>query len=69
MQYKDSFTEALYGNQENCIPKEYDWFSPLLGDWEFDYNDTFLNGDCSMPQRKLKGKWIFRRILGIWYWT
>ena len=64
MQHRDSFIDALYGNQEDhCIPTEYDWFSPLLGDWEFDYNDSFLNGDCSKPQRKLKGEWIFRRVL------
>ena len=31
MQHRDSFIDALYGNQEDhCIPTEYDWFSPLL---------------------------------------
>ena len=36
MQHRDSFIDSLYGNQEDhCIPTEYDWFSPLLGDWEF----------------------------------
>ena len=35
----DSFIEALYGRSEETIPEEYDWFAPLLGDWEFDYKD------------------------------
>ena len=35
----DSFIEALYGQSEETIPEEYDWFAPLLGDWEFDYKD------------------------------
>ena len=33
----DNFIEALYGQPEGTIPEEYDWFAPLLGDWEFDY--------------------------------
>ena len=45
------------------IPEEYDWFAPLLGDWEFDYKDKFIDGDRSRPQRQLKGEWIFRRVL------
>ena len=28
----DSFIEALYGQSEETIPEEYDWFAPLLGD-------------------------------------
>ena len=38
----DSFIEALYGQSEETIPEEYDWFAPLLGDWEFDYKDKFI---------------------------
>ena len=59
----DSFIEALYGRSEETIPEEYDWFAPLLGDWEFDYKDKFIDGDRSRPQRQLKGEWIFRRVL------
>ena len=51
----DSFIEALYGRSEETIPEEYDWFAPLLGDWEFDYKDKFIDGDRSRPQRQLKG--------------
>ena len=56
----DSFIEALYGQSEETIPEEYDWFAPLLGDWEFDYKDKFIDGDRSRPQRQLKGEWIFQ---------
>ena len=59
----DSFIEALYGQSEETIPEEYDWFAPLLGDWEFEYKDKFIDGDRSRPQRQLKGEWIFRRVL------
>ena len=59
----DSFIEALYGQSEETIPEEYDWFAPLLGDWEFEYKDEFIDGDRSRPQRQLKGEWIFRRVL------
>ena len=45
----DSFIEALYGRSEETIPEEYDWFAPLLGDWEFDYKDKFIDGDRSRP--------------------
>ena len=38
----DNFIEALYGQPEGTIPEEYDWFAPLLGDWEFDYKDKFM---------------------------
>ena len=39
----DHFIEALYGQPEGTIPEEYDWFAPLLGDWEFDYKDKFID--------------------------
>ena len=51
----DNFIEALYGQPEGTIPEEYDWFAPLLGDWEFDYKDKFIDGDHNRPQRQLKG--------------
>ena len=53
----DNFIEALYGQPEGTIPEEYDWFAPLLGDWEFDYKDKFIDGDHNRPQRQLKGEW------------
>lgn len=57
----DIFTDVLYGEETNFIPKEYDWFSKLLGDWDFDYYDGYDdNGNYS---RHVKGEWIFRRIL------
>ena len=59
----DNFIEALYGQPEGTIPEEYDWFAPLLGDWEFDYKDKFIDGDHNRPQRQLKGEWIYRRVL------
>lgn len=54
----DEFTLALYGAASQPIPGEYDWFAPLIGDWEFDY--------CDFPEgreRHVAGEWIFRRIL------
>lgn len=55
----DTFTEALYGKENQSIPKEYDWFSKLIGDWEFDYYDGYGNDSL----RHVEGEWIFRRIL------
>lgn len=53
------FVKALLGNQETSkIPKEYDWFAPLLGDWDFDYYD----GE-GLKERHVKGEWLFRRAL------
>lgn len=32
----NEFTKALLGcGTESKIPEEYDWFAPLLGDWDF----------------------------------
>lgn len=53
----DTFTEALFGQSTPKIPAEYDWFAPLIGDWDFDYYD-----DKDSP-RHVEGEWIFRRIL------
>lgn len=53
------FVKALLGNQgASQIPKEYDWFAPLLGDWDFDYYD----GE-GLKKRHVAGEWIFRRAL------
>lgn len=50
----DSFIEALYGQTEEKIPEEYDWFAPLLGDWDFEYKDSFIDGDCNRPKRHIR---------------
>jgi|GEM_PF-2670455 hypothetical protein len=39
----DSFIDALLSQKTDKIPDEYDWFAPLLGDWDCDYYDE-LNG-------------------------
>lgn len=50
----DMFYEALL-SKENPIPKEDDWYAPLIGDWVFDYFET--------SGRRLKGEWFFRKAL------
>ena len=46
----DRFAEALLSRQANsALPLEDDWFAPLLGDWEFDYQDR--------SGRRLLGVW------------
>ncbi len=52
----DNFTSALISTKAN-IKKEYDWFAPLVGDWNFEYTDDIGGG------RKVEGEWFFRRIL------
>lgn len=54
----DSFSEALLSGRTDKIPEEYDWFAPLIGDWDCDYTDDFEG-----KSRFVKGEWIFRRIL------
>lgn len=56
----DAFIEALFSEKTDKIPDEYDWFSPLIGDWDFDYYDNFCEKDKS---RHVKGEWEFRRII------
>ena len=71
----DSFIEALYGQSEETIPEEYDWFAPLLGDWEFDYKDKFIDGDRSSqavitPIHNTNSKCthpIYKVVIGILY--
>ena len=55
----ESFMEALLSVENSKIPEEYDWFAPLLGDWNFDYHDGY-DKDCI---RTVKGEWLFRRVL------
>ena len=54
----DSFYEALVSGKTDRIPDEYDWFKPLLGDWDCDYYDEYEG-----KKRHVKGEWLFRRIL------
>ena len=54
----DSFSDALLSAKTDKIPDEYDWFAPLLGDWDCDYYDEFGG-----QKRYVKGEWIFRRVL------
>ena len=54
----DTFSEALLSPETGRIPEAYDWFAPLIGDWDCDYTDE-LDG----RRRHVKGEWIFRRIL------
>lgn len=52
----DAFLEALTAG-ENKIPRSFDWFAPLLGDWDFTYTDGLSGG------RAVQGEWLFRRAL------
>lgn len=55
----NTFMEALLSEKTGKIPVEYDWFAPLIGDWDFDYYDSYDKDVL----RHVKGEWIFRRIL------
>lgn len=51
-----AFEDALLSKNKNeIIPDKYDWYAPLIGDWDFVFFDTY--------GRQVKGEWIFRRIL------
>ena len=54
----DYFTSALISKYTTKIPPEFDWFAPLIGDWDFSYHD---NQDDI--RRDIQGEWLFRRIL------
>ena len=49
----DSFYEALVSGKTDRIPDEYDWFKPLLGDWDCDYFDEYEG-----KKRHVKGEWL-----------
>ena len=55
----DFFSEALLSDKTEKIPEAYDWFAPLIGEWDCDYYDEPEKGQ----KRHVKGEWIFRRIL------
>ena len=54
----NTFSQALLSEKTDKIPDEYDWFAPLLGDWDCDYDDNYGG-----QPRHVKGEWIFRRVL------
>lgn len=56
------FTEALSDNASDIIPQGYDWYAPLIGDWDFDYYDGY-DGSENEPLRHVRGEWLFRKIL------
>lgn len=55
----DTFLEALVSDNTDTIPEEYDWFAPLIGNWDLDYYDSY----DEPVHRHIKGEWIFRRVL------
>ncbi len=55
----DTFSEALLSEKTDLIPAAYDWFAPLIGDWDCDYYDEPEKG----RKRHVVGEWLFRRIL------
>ena len=55
----DTFCGALLSPVTERIPGEYDWFAPLIGDWDCDYYDEPAGGG----KRHVKGEWLFRRVL------
>ena len=55
---KDEFTDALLNNADKIILEEYDWYAPLIGDWDFDYYD---NLESPQP-RHVIGEWISEKF-------
>ena len=55
----DVFSGALLSDRTDKIPEGYDWFAPLIGDWDCDYYDEPEPG----RRRHVAGEWLFRRIL------
>lgn len=54
----DTFDSALHSGYTMAIPPEYDWFGPLVGDWDFKYYDHRKSTGFAVT-----GQWLFRRIL------
>lgn len=55
----DFFAALTSGERSPLLPEEYDWYAPLLGDWDTVYTDGF---DQPEP-RRVQGEWLFRRGL------
>ncbi len=52
------FANALAGNYTQKIPREDDWFAPMIGDWKV----SCYSRSGSDPWQR-RGQWLFRRIL------
>ena len=50
----DSFMEALLSEKTDKIPEEYDWFAPLIGDWDFEYHDGYHTYTCEKYMTRLR---------------
>ena len=44
----DNFIEALLSEKTDKIPDEYDWFAPLLGDWDVTISTSLLKATNDM---------------------
>ena len=55
----DNFIEALLSGKTDKSPDEYDWFAPLLGDWDCDYYDEPTAG----RKRHVKGDKLVGKVL------
>lgn len=54
------FVTALCSNIRNeRVPKEYDFFGSLIGEWDIIWNDHLEDSE----PRQVKGEWIFSRVL------
>ena len=56
----NEFSDALIDTgKKGKIPKEYDWFGFLIGEWDILYSDNHGTG----RERQVKGEWIFSWVL------
>ena len=53
----NEFLIALVSEERNqIIPADRDYFSELIGEWDFDWNDL-------IGKKTAKGEWLFSRVL------
>ncbi len=56
----NAFAEALIAEIKNdIIPKEDDYFAPLIGEWNFNWHDNI----GTKYESCFEGKWTFARVL------
>lgn len=56
----NDFCNALLSEKKNeSIPDDFDWFGPLIGEWDFIWTTNVGNEN----EKSEKGEWIFSRIL------
>ncbi len=54
------FCNALLAEKKNeSIPDDFDWFGPLIGEWDFMWTTSVGQEN----EKTEKGEWIFSRIL------